>query len=164
MGSQEDLVSKISNMYIMVLYAISKGNMERAKHYLSDDLYHKFEQKVNNDLSRGILQKYGELNVASVRIDKNDGENISATIEAKYIDYRVDKDTKKFIDGETTRSSHNTILTIKRNVANDEKIIYHCPGCGGGLDINLTSVCPHCGRPLNNSENEYVIENIEILD
>ena len=39
---KNDLTGKFSNVYIMLLYAIMTNNIERVKHFLSDEMYLKF--------------------------------------------------------------------------------------------------------------------------
>ena len=43
MKTDNELISKFSNIYIMLLYSIMTNDISRVKHYLSDNLYHKYK-------------------------------------------------------------------------------------------------------------------------
>ena len=83
---KEEVKAKIKNMYIMLLYAITKEDIGRVKQYLSDDLFKEYENKINDNIAHNIVQKYGELNVARVDILSEEENIINAQILVKYID------------------------------------------------------------------------------
>ena len=157
--NNEEIRSKIEYMYIMLLYSIMKEDINRVKHHLSDELVEHYRQVIENNISRNIVQKYGELNVSSVDIISNRNGIITAKIVAKYIDYRINRTTRKFIDGEKERSTH--IITLKiRYQEHNKSNVYRCPSCGAVLNVNLTSICQYCNEPLEDEESVYVIESI----
>ncbi len=158
--NRDEIVSKIKNMYIMLLYAITKEDIYRVKQYLSDELVDKYDRYIKSNVDKNIVQKYGELNVSSVDIESVMDSYIVANIAVKYIDYSVDRTTKKFIDGETTRSTHYVTLRIRYQEHNKDEV-YRCPSCGALLNIHLSGVCKYCNEPLDDSESVFVIESIE---
>jgi len=155
----EDLKGKIKNMYIMLLFSIMTDDIDRVKQYLSDDLVAYYKDIVRRNIDANISQKYGELNVASVSIEGIKDDIITARIEAKYIDYRVNRKTKKFIDGDEEKTSHFVTLKIRHQKENRE-LVYRCKSCGAMLNINLTGICQYCDEPVDDSESVYVIESI----
>ena len=157
---REEIKSKIKNMYIMLLYSIMKEDINRSKQYLSEDLFKEYEKKINDNIANNIVQKYGELNVSKVDILSEEDNIINARILVKYIDYRIDRTTRKFKDGESTRSERYVSLKIRYQGENKE-VVYRCSNCGAALNINLTSVCYYCGVPVESSESLYVIESIK---
>ncbi|MBE6123982.1 MAG: hypothetical protein E7184_00360 [Erysipelotrichaceae bacterium] len=154
------LISKIKNMYIMLLYAISKEDIDRVRLHLSDDLASEFEEMINDNIANNVIQKYGELNVASVDIISIKNDLITARIIAKYIDYKIDRVSKNFVSGDKVRSEYEVLLRIRYQKHN-EAMVYRCENCGAILDINLTGVCEHCDEPVDDSDSVYVIESIE---
>ena len=154
------LKSKVENMYIMLLYSIMKEDINRVKQYLSDDLVEHYRKVIENNIDNNIVQKYGELNVASVDVLANDEDYAVVKIIAKYKDYKINRTTKQFIDGDKKKTSHEVILKIRYQKENKD-IVYRCPSCGAILNVNLTGVCEYCNEPLDDSERLSVIESIE---
>ena len=155
----DEIIAKIKNMYIMLLYAITKEDIDRVRQYLSDDLASEYEEKIKDNIANNVVQKYGELNVSKVDIVSDQDGIVIANIVAKYIDYKIDRETRKFMSGETTRSSHNVVLRVNCN-PNNKELVYRCKNCGAHLNINLTSVCSYCNEPVDNDDSPYVIESI----
>ena len=160
MDDTQEIISKIKNMYIMLLYAITKEDINRVRQYLTDDLATHYEEKIKYNTENNVVQKYGELNVASVDIIRVENDLIVANLVVKYIDYKIDRKTRKFKGGEKTRSVRNVTLKVKYQGHNKD-IVYRCSNCGAVLNINLTSVCSYCGEPVDDSESLYVIESID---
>lgn len=160
MDDTQEIISKIKNMYIMLLYAITKEDINRVRQYLSDNLASHYEEKIKYNIENNVVQKYGELNVASVDIIRMENDLIVASLVVKYIDYKIDRKTRKFKEGETTRSGRNVTLKV-RYQGHNKDIVYRCSNCGAVLNVNLTSVCSYCNEPVDDSESLYVIESID---
>lgn len=156
----DEIISKIKNMYIMLLYAITKEDINRVRQYLSDDLASHYENVIEDNKAHNLVQKYGELNVSKVDIVRNEDDVVVANIVAKYIDYKVDRETREFVMGETKRSNHHVVLRVNCS-PNNKAIVYRCKNCGAQLNINLTSVCSYCNEPVDNEDSPYVIESID---
>ena len=157
---KEFVISKIKNMYIMLLYAITKEDINRVRHYLSDELYNKYDELIKTNIANNVVQKYGELNVGKVRVVSSDNDFIIANIEAKYIDYLIDRTTREYLLGETKRNKHNVELKIRYN-SNNEKLVHRCSNCGAPLNDNLSGVCSYCNVAVTTDESIYVIEEIK---
>ena len=157
---KEELIDKIENMYIMLLYAISKEDLDRVKQYLSDEQYIKYENIINNNIKNNVVQKYGELNVASLDIVSIQENLVTVEIVVKYIDYKIDRITRKFKEGSSVKEKYNFRLKVRYNECNRE-LVYRCENCGAPLNVNLTGVCDYCKVPVDEKESLYVIESIE---
>ena len=144
---KEFVISKIKNMYIMLLYAITKEDINRVRHYLSDELFSKYDSLIKENISKKVVQKYGELNVGKVSIDNIDENFVIVNIEAKYIDYLIDRGTREYVKGETKRSTHHLTLKVRYN-GDNERLVHRCKNCGAPLNDNLTGVCSYCKVPV----------------
>ena len=95
--------AKADNMYIQIFTAIMKQDLMRVKHFLSEELYARFEEKVRNLQEKNLMQVYGELNVSDTNITnitEDDEEfKIEVNLLTKYLDYQINKDTKKMVSG-----------------------------------------------------------------
>ena len=156
---KDEIISKVKNMYIMLLYAISREDIDRVRQYLSDDLAKKYESIIKENIENNLVQRYGELNVSKVEIISEENNVITLQLVVKYIDYKIDRKTKKYVSGETTRHSYYKTLRVTYNLDN-KAIVYRCKNCGAQLNVNLTSVCSYCGEPVDNEDSLFVIESI----
>lgn len=163
---QNELVSKFSNIYIMLLYSITTNDIDRVKHFLSEQLYQKYKNIIDQNKKNNELQMYDELNVAKIEmIDKKiieDKEIITVRLISKYIDYIIDKTTGNYKRGNNKSRTQKTNILIFEKKKNKvkRKIIFTCPNCGANLDINFTGKCSYCNQTINLKNNDYILTSI----
>ena len=115
--------AKADNIFIQLYTAVMKQDLTRVKHFLSDDLYKKFEEKVRLLNERNVIQIYGELNVSETRItqisENEDNFEIEVNLLTKYLDYQIDKQTKKIVSGDNevrTEKVMRLLFTKTKNI------------------------------------------------
>lgn len=164
--SESGFISKVDNTFIMLLSAIMTDNMPRVKHKLSNNLYNRYVEYINTLNSKNQRQMYDELNVKSTNIeDISEDENnyiIKVLLISRYMDYKVDKETLKFIEGNNkSRVEKNNHLTfIKKKNAKEESSARICPGCGANIDANNTGICPYCGASYDTYNYDWILTEI----
>ena len=158
--------AKVDNIYIQILTAIMKQDLSRIKHFVSEDLYIKLEQKVQSLQDQNLIQMYGELNVTDTDIAKitenRDEIQIEVRLFTKYLDYKVDKNTKKIVCGNTEvriEKVKNLIFTKKKN-AKKLGVSRTCESCGANLDINFDGRCPYCGNIFKLDKYDWTLKEI----
>lgn len=158
--------AKADNMYIQTFTAVMKQDLTRVKHFLSDNLYNRFEEKVKKLQEDNLIQVYGELNVSDTNIaniteDENEFK-IEVSLLTKYLDYRVEKETKKFVSGDKEVRVEKFVKLIFTKVKNAKKlgVARACQGCGANLDLNFDGRCPYCGAIFNLQEYDWILEDI----
>ena len=72
MENKSDLIGKFSNIYIMLLYSIMTNDINRVKHFISDDLYKYYKNLIENNKKNNQTQMYDELNVYKIEILKQE--------------------------------------------------------------------------------------------
>lgn len=159
--------SYIDNIFIKIYTAIMLDELDTVKHFLSDDLYNKLKNKIDNLNSKNLTQMYDELNVKSsdiINVEILDNEFvITVKLIARYMDYLIDKSSGNFVSGNnTSRVEKNNILTFKkkRNYAVQDNI-RRCPYCGASLNVNNNGICSYCGKNYNLDDYEYILYDIE---
>ena len=146
--TESGFIAKVDNTFIMLLSAIMTDNLKRVQHKLDYELYKKYEEMLNELNSKNQRQMYDELNVKDSKIrniyKQDDAYVIEVNLNARYMDYRVDKDTNKYIDGINDRRVEvSYILSFRKYFnAKESGVIKKCQNCGASLDINNTGVCP----------------------
>ncbi len=165
--SESKFKAKADNIFIQVYTAVMKKDLTRVKHFLSEDLYKKFEQKIQMLDDEGLIQVYGELNVSDteiVRIIENDvSYEIEVRLLTKYLDYKLDKQTRNIVSGnDEVRIIKNMRLVFsKRKNAKNLGVARKCPGCGANMDIAINGKCEYCGSIFKLEEYDWVLIEIE---
>ncbi len=165
--SESKFKAKADNIFIQVYTAVMKKDLTRVKHFLSEDLYKKFEQKIQMLDNEGLIQVYGELNVSDteiVRIIENDESyEIEVRLLTKYLDYKLDNQTKKLVSGndEVRIIKNMRLIFSKRKNAKTLELARKCPGCGANMDIAMNGKCEYCGSIFKLEEYDWVLIEIE---
>lgn len=159
-------ISKVNNMIKMIYNAITLNKLDTVIQFMSDDLYNKYKEMIDNNTNNNLKVIYDEVNVNSeiVSIDNtNDYYLINVRSEIKYLKYYVSLSNNTFISGDKdnriTKIS-NVVLKKKIN-SKDYDNTYKCLGCGSSIDINSGFKCLHCGRVYDLDEFDFIIYNME---
>ena len=164
--SEGTFLTKVDHIFIMILDAIMDNDMSSVKHFLSEDIYLKYEELTKEYSSKGYTRIFDEMNVSSTKItniDITDEEIlVHVNIESKYMDYLIDENGN-FLSGVNDHrivTNHNIIFSKKRNALSLSEI-RRCPGCGASLDLNDSAVCKYCNRPFDMSDYDYIVVDID---
>lgn len=158
--------AKADNMYIQIFTAVMKQDLMRVKHFLSEELYVRFEKKVKELQEKNLMQVYGELNVSDTNIaniTEDDQEfKIEVNLLTKYLDYQIDKNTKKMVSGncDVRVEKYVKLIFTKTKNAKTLGVARSCQGCGANLDINFDGRCPYCGAVFKLQEYDWILKDI----
>lgn len=158
--------AKADNMYIQIFTAVMKQDLMRVKHFLSEELYARFEEKVKELQNKNLIQVYGELNVSDTNITKiveDDKEfKIEVSLLTKYLDYQIDKNTKKMVSGNCDVRVEKYVKLVFTKIKNAKSlgVARACQGCGANLDINFDGRCPYCGTIFKLQEYDWILKDI----
>ncbi len=167
--NNDELISKLSNIYIMLLYSIMTNDINRVKHYLSEEIFYKYKNIVDNHISNNETEMFDELNVYKINIIKRDildnKEIITVRLESRYMNYIIDNETKKIKSGVNTHRIEKTNILVfeKNNNISDNKAVHHCSNCGANLDINYNGVCSYCNKSVDLND-DYVLTILDIIN
>lgn len=165
--SESKFFTKVDNIFVMLHVALMTKNLERVKHFISDDIFNEYENILKNLNEKNYTQMYDELNVKSTEIINasvtDDKFIINVKLVSRYMDYIIDSTNKKFISG------NNESRVEKVNYLTFEKIRNHktqgavrkCPGCGASMDVNNTGKCEYCGTIYNNEDYDYILVSLK---
>lgn len=160
-------IAKVDNTYIMLLTAITTENLPRVKHKVSDELYQKLIEKLESLKQENAIQMYDELNVKTSFIknitEELDYYEITVCLISRYLDYKIDKTTKKYKSGndQSRVEKTHTLIFRKKKTAQTEGISRKCPSCGAPVDTNNTGVCPYCHSTYNTKDYDWVLVSID---
>ena len=166
--SEGTFLTKVDHIFIMILDAIMDNDMSSVKHFLSEDIYLKYEELTKEYSSKGYTRIFDEMNVKSTQISdyKVDENNINVEVilTSRYMDYFLDSNGE-YVSGENTRRiEKNHFITFTKKL-NAEKYneIRRCPGCGASVNVNENGKCKDCGTIFNASDYDYIITKMAII-
>ena len=158
--------TKVDNVFVKLHTAVMLGKLEQVKHFLSDEVYNKYDNIIKELDSKNQRQMYDELNVKSTEIESinifDDRIEIKVKIISRYMDYILEKSTGNFISGNnTSRVEKNNILTFTKKIDTKElKMSRKCPSCGANMNINNYGKCDYCGMIFNLENYDYILTDI----
>lgn len=158
--------TKIDNIFVMLHMALMTDNMKRVDHFISDEVYNKYNERLNKLNSNNERQMFDELNVKStdiINVDiTEDKYIIKVRLISRYLDYIVDKTTLKFKRGNNTsrRELENILILEKKRSARVQGVVRFCPNCGHPMDINKSGYCEYCHSTYNQEDYDWVLVDI----
>ena len=161
-------ITKVNNIFIMLHSAIMMDDLNRVRHFISDEVALKYENILKKLNEQNVRQMYDELNVKETTIKNiqiyDERVIISVDIISRYMDYVVDKVSGKFISGENTRRVEkiNRLEFTKLRSNNIYNIDKKCPGCGANIDVNNNGKCPYCGSIFNAKDYDWILTSIDV--
>ena len=158
----------VDNVFIKLHMAVVTKNLEDIRHFVSEEIYSKYQKIVENLNQKHLIQMYDEINVAQTDILNYKVIDTYMIIEvnliSRYLDYLMDEDGN-YVSGDTSvRSEKNNHLVFTKKINYQEtKTVRKCPGCGASIDVNASGKCAYCGTIYNLEEKDWVLTSIEIV-
>ena len=164
--SESKFKTYADNVFIQLHLAVVTKELENIRHFLSDEVYNKYQKKVDELTKNHLIQMYDEINVAQTEILNysitNQEMNIKVYILSRYLDYLMDEDGN-YISGNTdVRSEKSNYLTFTKKINFQATgAVKKCPGCGASIDVNANGKCIYCGTIYNLEDKDWVLTSIE---
>ena len=161
--------TKVDNIFVKLYTSIMRENLADVAHFISDDLYDEFNNKINNLKNQNKRQIYDEINVKNTNIInrkiESDKEIIEVEIISRYMDYIIDRDSGDLLLGDDTRRvEKKNILTFSKKIATKTiGLVRKCPGCGASISVNTSGKCDYCDTIFNQEDYDYVLVNLNVI-
>jgi len=158
----------IDNVFIQIHLAIMTKDIKKIKHFVSDEIYKKIEDKVKYLSQNHLIQMYDEINVKETRILSSeiteDKINIKVNIISRYMDYFLDEDGNFKSGNNTSRIMRDNYITFTKKLnAKDLGNVKKCQNCGASLEINASGLCPYCRSTFDLERGGYIITSLEVM-
>ena len=160
--------TKVDNIFVKLYTCIMKGDLTDVRHFISEELYNNYINKINELISHNKRQLYAEINVKNTMIINRkileDKEIIDVEIVSRYMDYIIDINTGDLISGDDTRriERRNILRFEKKLNTKDFGIVRKCPGCGASINVNNTGKCEYCDTIFNLDDYDYILVSINV--
>lgn len=165
---ESNFISRVDHIIMLLINGISVRNLNNVKHYLSNDVYNKFNNLITDYKDKKVFRKFDEANIKSSEILSysidNDIINIKVNVITRYMDYFVNENNE-YIDGiDDQRVERSNIVTFSKKLVNlDSNNIIRCKNCGNSLDINSTNICKYCNSKIDIIDYDYIITDISLF-
>ena len=165
--TESSFKTKVDNIFVMLHISLMTDNLRRVDHFISDEVYSDFNNRLNTLNKNNEREMFDELNVKSTDIInveiKEDKYVITVKIISRYMNYIVDKTTNKYKRGNnTSRIEKENILTFeKKRSAKIQGVVRFCPNCGHPMDVNKSGFCEFCHSTYNQEDYDWVLVNIK---
>ena len=160
--------TKADNTFVMLFTGVMMKNLDNSKHMLSDKVFNKYNDYINELIKNDETQMYDMLNVAETEIKNIEitDEKIIITVSllSKAYDYVMDRDGKIIKGQDERREAKRNILTFTKKINfKNHKDVRKCPGCGASIDINYSGKCAYCDTIYNAKDYDYILDDIEVI-
>ena len=159
--------AKVDNTYIMLLSSIIERNIKKVQHKISEQLFEKYNNIVENLKNNHEIQMYDELNIKDTIIESieitNDSYIIRVKLISRYMDYIIDENTKQYKRGINDHriEKNNRLIFVKRRDAKKLGVTRICTHCGSSIDINSNGICPYCRQPFETVNFDWILTSME---
>lgn len=160
-------LSKVNNIFTQLFSSLMFDELKEVDHFISDELYMKYNDLIKEHKLNNIRQIFDELHVKYTKIENievtEDKYKVTVYLESRYLDYCVDLNTRKVVSG----NDYSAILANYRLVLEKDTdtkkqgIIRECSSCGASMDINDSGVCAYCGSVYKQEDYDWVLTSIE---
>ena len=160
--------TKIDNIFVKLYTGMTLENLRDVKHFLSDEVYEKYETILEENKKKNQKQIYDEINVKNSRIvdveEQEDKTVVHIELISRYMDYILDNSTGKIIFGTDQRrvEKRNDITLEKKNDTKEIDGVRKCPSCGASMSINKTGVCEFCHQTYPLEDYDFIVTSLEI--
>ncbi len=155
--------TKVDNIFISLLNAIMFQDIERVSSSLGENLREEITAKIETLKSSNEIQMYDELNVKHTEITRvqilEDCYQIQVTLTSRYMDYRLDNQTKKLKSGDNSRRVEKQNYLVFEEKRNHKSLgdSIKCPYCGAPIDYNKTGICEYCKQQMPKEDYDWVL-------
>ena len=154
--------TKVDNIFVKLYTCIMKGNLTDVRHFISEELYNNYINKINELISHNKRQIKNTMIINRKILE--DKEIIDVEIVSRYMDYIIDINTGDLISGDDTRriERRNILRFEKKLNTKDFGIVRKCPGCGASINVNNTGKCEYCDTIFNLDDYDYILVSINV--
>lgn len=163
-------ITKVNNIFVMLYSSVMMDDLNKVRHFLSDELETRYENILKDLNRRNVRQMYDELNVKSTIIRdiiiNDDSIKISVDLTSRYMDYLVDKTTNEFLSGFNDHRimKLNKLEFTKKRGKNYQSSVQKCPGCGANIDVNSSGKCSYCGAIFDTENYDWILTSINVMN
>jgi len=168
--NEERFLDMAETIFFKVQEAWTKKKLEIARPFITDAVYNRFKQQIDDLTRRGLVNVLENIVIGSSEIVKieqdNEYDSITVKFRASMKDYKIEEKTGNIVSGSKDQSPPFTeywtfirragVKTRDTHAVKEKK----CPNCGAPLDINESGVCKYCKANVVSGDFDWVLSKI----
>ena len=167
--SEKGFCARAKKAFRLIQNAWSNRDISKAEAFLADGTYEQFLIQLDFMKQEHILDVMENLEIKNTFIlgFESDGniDSIFLSITAEGKNYKVNDQTKKYIEGDKKVEEFTEIWTFIRRtgaktLGKPGLIEGYCPNCGTPITIGRHTNCTSCGCLLRSGEHDWILSNI----
>lgn len=167
--SEKEFCVRAKKAFRLIQNAWSNRDISKAEAFIADGTYEQFLIQLDFMKQEHILDVMENLEIKDVYIlgFESDGnvDSIFLSITASGKNYKVNDQTKKYIEGDKKIEDFTEIWTFIRRTGSKTLgkpglIEGYCPNCGTPITIGRHTNCTSCGCLLRSGEHDWILSNI----
>ena len=167
--SEKGFCARAKKAFSLIQKAWSDRDISKAEAFIADGTYEQFLIQLGFMKQEHILDVMENLKIKDVYIlgFESDGniDSIFLSITAEGKNYKVNDQTKKYIEGDKKVEEFTEIWTFIRRtgaktLGKPGLIEGYCPNCGTPITIGRHTNCSSCGCLLRSGEHDWILSNI----
>ena len=167
--SEKGFCARAKKAFRLIQNAWSNRDISKAEAFLADGTYEQFLIQLDFMKQEHILDVMENLEIKNTYIlgFESDGniDSIFLSITAEGKNYKVNDQTKKYIEGDKKVEEFTEVWTFIRRtgaktLGKPGLIEGYCPNCGTPITIGRHTNCTSCGCLLRSGEHDWILSNI----
>lgn len=164
--SEETFIAKVNNIFILLYSSVMNKNLEKVDHFISDEVYKKYEQIIKELELKKYTQLYEQLNVKSTKIKNIEiGEEkiiVSVELISRSLDYVIDYSKRIVLGNVSERIENKHYLKFEKlRKTKEHNIVRRCPSCGANMNINSSGKCEYCDTIYDYENYDWILTSIK---
>ena len=160
----DQIQREVNNRLKKIYNAITLNELDDVKYFLTEEAYKKIRSKQEKSFTKQARLMYEEVNIDSVIqniIEEDEEYKVQLIATVKCLEYEKTMDGKIISGTNERRIEKKTPIFLRMKKQSEKELIHRCQGCGVTLNIMESGKCPHCGRIVNSTDLDFVIESME---
>jgi predicted lipid-binding transport protein (Tim44 family) len=167
--SEKGFCARAKKAFLLIQKAWSDRDISKAEAFIADGTYEQFLIQLDFMKQEHILDVMENLAIKDSYIlgFESDGniDSIFLAITASGKNYKINDQTRKFIEGNKKEEDFTEIWTFIRRtgaktLGKPGLIEGYCPNCGTKIQIGRHTNCSSCGCLLRSGQHDWILSNI----
>ena len=167
--SEKGFCARAKKAFLLIQKAWSDRDISKAEAFIADGTYEQFLIQLDFMKQEHILDVMENLTIKDSYIlgFESDGniDSIFLAITASGKNYKINDQTRKFIEGNKKEEEFTEIWTFIRRtgaktLGKPGLIEGYCPNCGTKIQIGRHTNCSSCGCLLRSGQHDWILSNI----
>jgi hypothetical protein len=159
--------ARVRHIFTELQPAWSTLDLERARPYLSDQLFRTWSFWIDAYRRQGLANISEQAEVVGVQLARVVSDRafdaITVRLHASGLDYTVDTKGELQSGSRDTPRVYTEYWTLIRGsaAAGPPRLDTSCPNCGAPMAVNMAGDCEHCGSHVTAGEFDWVLSRVE---